>query len=461
MGPSTTMTPPLPILADVRDLLADSAVPRVSLLNLQDLVATQAVIRFPEILETLRHLVDVVILDVPSFLTVHHGQSMLPLADVVLVVAERRFTTYDQLRQTNVMLKRLDAPVVGMALTKAIAHDGWLDEDEAMPEPPSLELWVRRNGWYCCRRGRRGRHRGTPPEATGRGSRVVGARGALRSTGRHERTASGGLSWPRRRHDVDRTAFPLVIIAILIAVALFALGQAIIRRVAHNDPWLTKALTVCLLLHLACAPAQIWVVDHIYGGISDYNGYISKGAILSNGFRHLDFSLAPAHLPGIVSDGSVSIVTGVVFAIIGVNKLGAFFVFSFLSFVGIVFFYRAFTTTFGRAGQPSLRVLAFLPSHPHLLDRGCEQGSHHDLPARSDRLRVCPDTRPSQGRVLAGHCSVRRAASSSDRTRCCWPWAASPWPCSSGRRTPTSDSRDPGERSPSSFSDRCSLLPST
>jgi hypothetical protein len=129
---------------DVRDLLSDSAVPRVSLLNLQDLVATQAVIRFPEILETLRHLVDVVILDVPSFLTVHHGQSMLPLADVVLVVAERRFTTFDQLRQTNVMLKRLDAPVVGMALTKAIAHDGWLDEDEAISpsatESPAFEL---------------------------------------------------------------------------------------------------------------------------------------------------------------------------------------------------------------------------------------------------------------------------------------------------------------------------------
>jgi hypothetical protein len=130
--------------ADVRELLADSAVPRVSLLNLQDLVATQAVIRFPEILETLRHLVDVVILDVPSFLTVHHGQSMLPLADVVLVVAERRFTTFDQLRQTNVMLKRLDAPVVGMALTKAIAHDDWLDEDEGMlpssTESPAFEL---------------------------------------------------------------------------------------------------------------------------------------------------------------------------------------------------------------------------------------------------------------------------------------------------------------------------------
>jgi len=155
----------------------------------------------------------------------------------------------------------------------------------------------------------------------------------------------------------------LVIIAILIAVALFALGRMIIRRVALDDPWLTKALTACLLLHLACAPAQIWVVDHIYGGVSDYNRYVSQGAILSEGFRHFDFSLVPAHLQGIVSDGSVSIVAGVVFAIIGVNKLGGFFVFSFLSFVGIIFFYRAFTTTFGRAGSRRYGyLLFFLPT---------------------------------------------------------------------------------------------------
>jgi hypothetical protein len=151
----------------------------------------------------------------------------------------------------------------------------------------------------------------------------------------------------------------LVIIALLIAVALFAAGRAIIRRVAGGNPWLYKALTVCLLLHLICAPLQIWVVDHVYQGIADYNRYDSQGALLSNGFRHLDFSLAPGHLHGIVSDGSVSIVTAVVFAIIGVNQLGAFFVFSWLSFVGIIFFYLAFTTTFGGAGNRRYGYLIF------------------------------------------------------------------------------------------------------
>ena len=156
----------------------------------------------------------------------------------------------------------------------------------------------------------------------------------------------------------------MVIIALLFAVALFAVGRVIIRRTAVGDPWLNKALTVCLLLHLVCAPLQIWVVDHFYGGIADYIRYDTQGGVLAEGFRHFDFSLAPAQLHGIVSDGSVSIVTGAVEAIVGVNnQLGAFFVFSWLAFIGILFFYRAFTITFGSAGSRRYGYLIFfLPS---------------------------------------------------------------------------------------------------
>lgn len=119
---------------------------------------------------------------------------------------------------------------------------------------------------------------------------------------------------------------------------------------------------MCLLLHLLFAPLQIWVVDHLYQGIADYNRYDNEGALLSGGFRHLNFSLAPGHLQGIVSDGSVSIVTGVVFAIIGINQAGAFLVFSFLAFIGLIYFYRAFTLTFsGMASHRYGYLLFFLP----------------------------------------------------------------------------------------------------
>ncbi len=147
----------------------------------------------------------------------------------------------------------------------------------------------------------------------------------------------------------------------VVAVAVFLLGRLVIKRVAdaERDPWLTKALTVCLLLHLASAPAQIWVVDHIYHGVADYTGYVHRADLLTPGFRHLDFSLAPGHLPKIVANGSVSIVAAVVFALIGANELGGFFVFSFLAFLGIVFFYRAFVLTFGGAGKRRYAYLLF------------------------------------------------------------------------------------------------------
>ena len=58
-----------------------------------------------------------VIIEVPSYLSVHHGAGLTPLADVVLVVAERKMTTINEVRRTSATLKRLGAPVVGMALT--------------------------------------------------------------------------------------------------------------------------------------------------------------------------------------------------------------------------------------------------------------------------------------------------------------------------------------------------------
>jgi hypothetical protein len=115
---------------DVRSLLEDTSVPGVSFLALQHFVAhtSQVVIRVPEVLDVLRDIVDVVILEVPSFLSVHHGQGLAPLADLVLIVGERRMTTTDELRRTSAALRRLGAPVVGMALTDA--SDDYDEEDE-------------------------------------------------------------------------------------------------------------------------------------------------------------------------------------------------------------------------------------------------------------------------------------------------------------------------------------------
>jgi hypothetical protein len=104
---------------DVENLLGETGIPGVWRLDLRYFVGhpTQVVIRVPEVLTALREIVDVVFLEVPSFLSIHHGEGLTPFADVVLVVAERETTTTNDMRRLSAVLRRLRAPVVGMALT--------------------------------------------------------------------------------------------------------------------------------------------------------------------------------------------------------------------------------------------------------------------------------------------------------------------------------------------------------
>jgi hypothetical protein len=104
---------------DVENRLRETGVPGVSRLDLRYFVGhpAQVVIRVPEVLAALRQIVDVVFLEVPSYLSVHHGEGLTPLADVVLVVAERESTTLDEMRRISAVLRHLEAPVAGMALT--------------------------------------------------------------------------------------------------------------------------------------------------------------------------------------------------------------------------------------------------------------------------------------------------------------------------------------------------------
>ncbi|MGA3148532.1 MAG: hypothetical protein ABSF33_13815 [Acidimicrobiales bacterium] len=154
-------------------------------------------------------------------------------------------------------------------------------------------------------------------------------------------------------------------IAVLVAGVLFGLGRLIIKRVAfaENNQWLVRIMTIGLVLHLIAAPTQIFVVEHVYGGIADWTRYTHQGAILAPNFHRFDFTLAGANLRQIVNDGSVSIATGIVMAIVGVNLTATFLVFSWLSWVGCVLFYRAFTLTFAGADHRRYALmLFFLPS---------------------------------------------------------------------------------------------------
>jgi hypothetical protein len=152
------------------------------------------------------------------------------------------------------------------------------------------------------------------------------------------------------------------IAGLLIAGILFGIGRPIILRVsyAEKNPWLVRILTISLLLHLLAAPLQIWVVDHFYNGVADWLRYDNQGSSLASNYRHFDFSVPGKRLVG---DGMVSAIAASVFAIIGVNQVGAFLIFSFGAWLGLLFFYRAFSLTFAGANHRRYAILLFfLPS---------------------------------------------------------------------------------------------------
>jgi Mrp family chromosome partitioning ATPase len=122
--------------SDVEHLLGETGIAGVSRLDLRYFVGhpAQVVIRVPEVLVALRQIVDVVFLEVPSYLSVHHGEALTPLADVVLIVAERETTHLDEMRRLSAALRHLEAPVVGMALT-----DGGVETYDWGRADPELE----------------------------------------------------------------------------------------------------------------------------------------------------------------------------------------------------------------------------------------------------------------------------------------------------------------------------------
>jgi hypothetical protein len=141
--------------ADVEERLGETGVPGVFRLDIRYFVEhpTQVVVRAPAVVAALEQIVDVVFLEIPSYLSVHHGEGLTPLADVVLVVAERRETTVPDIKKVKDALKRLGAPVVGMALTRS-GEEGYIwgfsselpedmeefEDDPAGEDPPTEQL---------------------------------------------------------------------------------------------------------------------------------------------------------------------------------------------------------------------------------------------------------------------------------------------------------------------------------
>jgi tyrosine-protein kinase Etk/Wzc len=104
----------------------------------------QLVNRIPAVLEAARTLCDVVIMDAPPLLAVHHAEALGRTVDVVLVVGECGLTTFDQARRAGDVLRRIGAPVLGVVLTNVRIHNRdirrtVLQRQLDRPEPPDQD----------------------------------------------------------------------------------------------------------------------------------------------------------------------------------------------------------------------------------------------------------------------------------------------------------------------------------
>jgi hypothetical protein len=147
--------------------------------------------------------------------------------------------------------------------------------------------------------------------------------------------------------------------ALLVAPGVVLLTIPALRRQAarEGDRRLFVLLLAALLLKLAGAVVRHYVAFTVYGGVADASGYHDWGVRLSEGFRHGDFATGLGSLTG---TNFIRFFTGIVYTVIGPTKLGGFLLFSWLGFLGLFFFYRAYVLAVPEGRCRSYAKLVFL-----------------------------------------------------------------------------------------------------
>ena len=130
---------------EIRAQLQPASIENVSMLSLRPFVknSAQLVGRAGAVFEAARQLADVVIVEAPPFLEVHHGGALVHAVDVVLVVGEYGNTTLDDADQTGVLLRRLGAPVLGVVFTQVPLPKGQrVRRGSSAPAPATIAVPV-------------------------------------------------------------------------------------------------------------------------------------------------------------------------------------------------------------------------------------------------------------------------------------------------------------------------------
>jgi Dolichyl-phosphate-mannose-protein mannosyltransferase len=148
----------------------------------------------------------------------------------------------------------------------------------------------------------------------------------------------------------------IVTVAVVAVIAAFVLPRAVARDGSLEIAFVATALAA----HLIGSLFRFFIIQAVYHGVADANGYYGAGRVLAPGFRSLQFPPLPSPYFG---TPFVNWTTGILFALIGSTLLGGFVVHSALAFVGGWYFYKAFRIAFPEGDHRLFAILIFfLPS---------------------------------------------------------------------------------------------------
>jgi hypothetical protein len=150
--------------------------------------------------------------------------------------------------------------------------------------------------------------------------------------------------------------------ALLVGPVILLVSLPMIARESsrEGDQRLFFILVLALILKLCAALARYYVAFDLYGGKADAGDYHDYGVRLAEQFWDGNFETG---LSSLTRTNFINLLTGIVYTIIGPSKMGGFLVFSWLGFLGLFFFYRAFRHAVPQGRTPAYAALLFfLPS---------------------------------------------------------------------------------------------------
>ncbi|HYT40617.1 MAG TPA: hypothetical protein VEN99_13935 [Acidimicrobiia bacterium] len=142
-----------------------------------------------------------------------------------------------------------------------------------------------------------------------------------------------------------------------VAPVLLALSLPVANRAARLDGDATgRIVLVAAVVKVLVAPLlRYWMAFSLYGGFSDSADYHQAGVLLAPLFRHGIYR----DLGHISGTRFVELLTGQVYAFTGPTRFGGFMVFSWFSFIGCYFFYRAFRLAYPDGDGRRYALLVF------------------------------------------------------------------------------------------------------